>query len=255
MKKIIITVCASIALMFFSSSLLSQKETAVSKTAVVKLKSGTKVEGEIVEWKFDEYITLSFPWGDTTTFFQSYIHKITQESIKSHSKAPLLIKDKGVYYNTRFHLISGNDGPRARGVFGVGVSFSAGHRFNRWLSVGGGIGYDRYIWDSGENLIPIFAEVNGFLNKTNTSMFYNLQAGYSLAMTDEQYLLSDAKGGLMIFPSIGISWGVNAYKYSLTAGYKFQHAEFTYDSPWSFGEYSEQDVLFKRLSISFGVIL
>ena len=255
MKSITKTILAWVFCMGLSFSLLAQNEIPDNKIAIVKLKSGSKVEGEILEWVFDEYITLRFPWGDTSTFFQEYIRKIVQKSTLNAPRVTVALKDTGVYYNTRLHIISGNDGARANGVFGIGASFSAGHRFNRKLAVGGGIGYDRYIWDSGENLIPIFAEISGFLNPTNTSVFYNLQVGYSFAMTDEQHLLSEAEGGLMVFPSIGVSWGVNAYKYSLTAGYKFQNAKFRYDSPWTFGEYSEQDVLFKRLSLSFGVLL
>jgi hypothetical protein len=239
----------------FSNFLLSQNEIADNKIAIVKLKNGSVIEGEVVEWDFGNYIKLKFPWGATTVFYQEQIRKIHQKSTRYSAKIPSNIKEQGLYYNARLHLITPNEGFRAKGVFGYGLAFSAGHRFNRYLGVGAGIGYDRYIWESGENLIPLFAEINGFLNKSNTSLFYNISAGYSFTSTDEQYLLSEAKGGMMIFPSIGISWGAQTYKYTLTAGYKFQHAEFRYDSPWNFGEYSHQDVLFKRLSLSFGIIL
>ncbi len=244
-------------LVLFSVGQLSAQSEQVpdNRMAIIHLKNGNLVEGEIIDWNFGESITIKFPWGATTKFQQYEIKKITQKSAKANLQAPYSFKENGIYYNVRTHIIAGNDGQRANGVFGTGVSLSAGHRFNRWFSLGGGIGYDRFIWESGENLIPIFAEVTGFFNPKNTSLFYNLQSGYSFASTDEQYLLIEAKGGFMVYPNIGIRWGHESTSFLVSFGYKFQNAEFTYANPWNFGETSRHDILYKRMTLGFGVTL
>ena len=134
----------------------------------------------------------------------------------------------------------------AAGYAGIGAGIAA---------IGAGIGYDRYIFNSGEDMIPVFAEFTGYFQPKHASLFYNLQTGYSFASTDDVYLLSEAKGGLMVYPSLGIRFGTGNVKYTLDVGYKFQDAEFTYDEQWSIDQHRVQDVKFKRLTLRFGILL
>ena len=240
----------------FTLSMFAQVEASINPNiVVVELKSGTRVEGEVLDWKFNESITLKFSWGNTITFKQKEIKRIIQKSSLNVGKTTYNFKEKGLYYSVHTDLIAGNNGSRAHGTFGFGFSFSAGHRFNRLLNLGGGLGYDRYIWDSGENIIPVFAEISGFFQETNVSMYYNLKTGYGKAMTDDTYLLTKATGGLFVHPSFGIRWGKEDVKFTLGLGYKFQEANFSYQNPWSSTDRSEQDILFKRLNLSFGILL
>ncbi len=257
MKNYIINSILVLYAFLLSATMAIAQENTIpdSKKAIVELKNGSKVEGEILDWKIGESITLRFDWGGESRIDQYRIKKITQLSAGNRLKAAYLFKDKGYYYSLRLNVIAGNDGSRANGVMGMGVSASAGYRFNHLFSLGGGVAYDRFIWDSGENLVPIFVEATGYLSQQNRSLFYNVQSGYAFAFEDDQYLLSDAKGGFMIYPNIGLRWGTEDVKYILSVGYKFQHAEFTYDSPWNPGERSEQDLLFKRLTIGFGITI
>ena len=247
-----------IACIMLSPEVLRSQETQEvpdEKKAIVVLKSGSKVEGEIVEWIFDESITLRFAWGGTTRFDQHRIKKIIQKSASVKTSSPYNFKETGLYYSARLNVITGNAGRRANGSYGMGASFSSGWRFNRFLSLGGGVAYDKYIFDTAENLMPVFAEVTGFLNASNISMFYNIQSGYAFAFTDEDYLLIDAKGGLMVYPSFGLRWGNDEnLKYTLSVGYKFQNAEFTYADPWNALDRREQDLQFKRFTVGFGIL-
>jgi len=247
-----------VLLVFFALITATQAQDATvpdDRRAVVELKNGSKVEGEILDWQIGEYILLKMPWGAETRIDQYRINKVYQLSALRPIDKPYTFKETGLYYAGKIHVIAGNNGQRANGVFGLGFSASAGYRFHRLLAVGGGIGYDRFIWDSGENLIPLFTEVTGFLGQKNHSLFYNVQLGYAWASADTDRLLIEASGGFMAYPNVGLRWGTRDIFYTLSAGYKFQHAEFTYRDAWNASERSEQDVLFQRLTIGFGITL
>lgn len=249
----------SILLCFIWTSQINaqENESDLSKEAIVYLKDGSQVEGEILNWMPGYIIEIKTSWSEKVTFRQEDIKKVIQKStIKQGFTVPYNFREKGVYYSFKAQMITGNPGSRANDVNGIGISVSAGHRFNRHISIGGGIGYDQYVWNSGEKLIPFFAEVGGFTHQSNNSLMYNLQIGYSLAKEDEDYLLSHAKGGIMIYPAIGIRFGRNEnIKYTFDVGYKFQKAEFHYDDGWDWGRRSEQNILYKRLTLRFGLLL
>lgn len=242
--------------LLIAPSLVSQEKAAIAENeAVVFLQDGSKIKGKVLDWQLNEFITLEMPWGKNITIHQEQIKNIIQEGTDINYSSPYNFNERGIYYGAKAQVIAGNEGERANGVFGFGFSASVGYRFNRLLGIGGGVGYDKYIWDSGEELFPIFAEIQGFVTPTNTSLFYNLQVGYSIAQTNNQYLLTHAKGGMMVYPSVGIRFGREATKMTLDVGYKFQNASFTYRDIWTATTSSEQDVLFKRLCFRIGVTL
>ena len=225
---------------------------------VVYLNSGSKIEGKMLHWEMDLYIEIETTWGQKLRFYENQYKKFIQKSALETKPLQSVVynfKEKGFYSAIKGQLILGNDGPRAKGAEGIGFSASVGHKFNRFLAIGGGIGYDQYILNSGEDMIPLFTEFSGFFQAKNTSLFYNLQTGYSFASTDDVYLLSEAKGGLMVYPSIGIRFGGRDIKYTFDIGYKFQDAEFTYDDQWDIDRKRVQDVKFKRLTLRFGILL
>ena len=228
-----------------------------SKQVIVYLKDGSQVEGQILNWMPGLLIEIKTSWSEKVTFRQEDIKKVIQKStIKQGYNVPYNFNEKGVYYTLKGQMITPNPGTRANDINGIGISISAGHRFNRFLSLGAGIGWDQFIWNSGEKLIPLFAEISGFTHQNHSSLMYNLQLGYSFANEDEDYLLSHAKGGVMIYPAIGIRFGKNEnIKYIFDIGYKFQKAEYHYDDTWEWGRRSEQNVLYKRLTLRFGLLL
>lgn len=225
-----------------------------SSMVTVHLKNGSVVEGKIIEWAYGDFINLEMPWGSELKLEDQHIKKIIQHGIQVKDIKPYNFANRQLYFTARAQAILPNDGNRGHGVFGFGLSASAGYRFNRLLSIGGGFGFDRYLWDSGEDIVSIFSELSGYFNPTNTSLFYNLQMGYGFASPNNRYLLSEAKGGILTYPSIGIRFGSDNVKKTFDIGYKFQNAEFTYRDPWTSDRRSEQDVLFKRLTVRFGVI-
>ena len=240
--------------MLSSALAISQEE--LSKQVIIYLENGSKIQGEVVEWKHGELLTILTAWNDEITFPWKIIKKAVQTSTRQNVVQPYNFKESGLYFSPSAALITGNGGNRAKGQNGISVAFSAGHRFNKLLSIGGGIGWDQYIWNSGEELVPLFAELSGYTSETNSSFRYVLQAGYSIALKDEDYLISNSKGGWMLYPAVGVRFGSNPNtKYFFDIGYKFQRAEFSYDDQWEFGRRSDQRILYKRLTIRFGLLL
>lgn len=236
--------------------------------ALIILNSGDLIDGYIIEWSSDEKIKLKLDGiSDILTIEQSEIKKIYPKSDFNDEdlntiinkglkpKASYNFNDQGIYYSARVQMIVPNDGDRANGVFGFGMSVSAGHKFSRLFSLGAGFGYDQYIWNSGEELIPVFAEVSGYITPTNTSLYYNLQTGYSFALSDDQYGITEATGGLMVYPAIGIRFGKEIQKFSLDVGYKFQKANYTYRDIWTSTTFHDQSLHYKRMSVRFSIIL
>ncbi|MDA8693360.1 hypothetical protein N9L92_04795 [Saprospiraceae bacterium] len=239
------------------------------KTIIV-MKSGSIIEGEIINWEDKDHLILKCKGiVDPIVIEQKKIKNIfTQDNmdknlLRNKSKGLRTFsrsiknnfKERGLYTTLKGQFITANDGDRANGVNGYGVSVSAGHRFCRLLAVGGGLGYDQFIWDSGEEMIPIFAEVSGFFNNSPTSVFYNLQTGYSFALSDEEFFIESTKGGFSIYPSIGLRFGQGETKMTLDFGYKIQNATYTYSDIWTNTTTREQNLTYKRMTLRLGVLL
>lgn len=246
MKKIALIILAWVV----SFTAQAQQETT-SEIYIVELESGSKFEAEINEWIIGEYIDLKTEFNSNLIIPAENITKVIQ---KKTLESSYLYPEKGYYASAKGQFITGNEGQRARHVNGVGFSISGGKKWHRLLNLGVGIGYDRYIWKSGENLVPIFLEYTAFLNKRTTSLYVNVQSGYSLAFADWDYLQADAKGGFMVYPAAGLRMGSGQTKVLLDVGYKFQNAQFTYRDAWS-PTTKEQTLTYRRLCLRLGILI
>ena len=258
----------SIALVLFTLNEVNAQELSTAEEnrkeqqkdeVVVYLKSGTMFSGAVKEWKIGETITIVTDSGNEYTFSGETVDKVIQlklyeKSMNMKFDTPYNFKESGLYYSFKGHFINGNFGDRQNENHGLGISVLVGKRFNRLLGVGVGAGYDAYILDSGERVLPIFAEVSGYISPKHTTLAYGLAAGYSLAFNNEDYNIIDAKGGLMVHPNIGIRFGKKKLKYTLDLGYRFQKAEFTYRDAWNARSRYEQRLLYKRVTLRFGVL-
>ena len=223
-----------------------------SALVIVILKDHSQVKGFVNEWVIGEYIDLRTGWASHFVISSEHIKKIKQLNLKE--KKPYNFEETGYYTTGKAQYITGNNGDRANGSGGYGISLSVGKRYSRWAAFGFGVGFDKYIIDSGENLIPIFAEYTSYLQEKNNSLYFNCQAGYSFAIKSERLGIAEAKGGLMIYPSLGIRLGSLDTRYTIDVGYKFQRASFTYQDFWRSGT-SEQQLTYKRLAIRLGLLI
>lgn len=223
---------------------------------VVYLKDGSQLEGYIQKWDYETTLYLKTKSGSIYEFPADKVDKVVQKTlINLQSVNTYSFNETGRYFHWRGQGLIGNDGQRAKETPGYGFSFLAGYRLNRFIGAGIGVGYDKFIDDSGEELIPIFAEFTGYALPQNTSFSYSLGVGYSLARTNADYGIIDAKGGLLIYPAVGVRFGSGTLKYTMDIGYKFQKANFTYLNPWDGQTRSEQRLTYKRLTLRFGILI
>ncbi len=221
--------------------------------AILYLKGGSQIEVTVIEWLEDLGIKVITLWGQEMFFPADRIHKV--KSLTKKTSTHYVFKEKGIYYSMSAGLITGNNGVRNSEKNGYSLSFSSGIRLNRLLSVGIGTSVDQYAHGSGERMHPIFIDLRSYLLPKNSTFVVNLQTGYSLAFKNENKGITDAKGGFMFYPSLGISFGGSVTKYSIDLGYKFQKATWTYTNQWDTRISNEFRLDYQRFVLRFGIIL
>ena len=258
MKHILsIMVCLLVGLSAFAQE-SKESETPVQidedKRAILFLKGGSQLEVTIIEWDEDLGIKVITTWGQEMFFPADRIQKVkalTKEAYNSH----YVFKEKGIFYSMAGGLLTGNNGVRNNDRNGYTFSFSTGYRLSRLLSIGIGTSVDQYAYGSGERMHPIFLDFRSYLLPKNSTFVLNVQTGYSLAFKNENKGISDAKGGFMFYPSLGMSFGGSVTKYSIDLGYKFQQATWTNISQWDTRNSTEFRTVYQRFVLRFGIVL
>lgn len=235
-----------------NNSTVNEGQKLDSALVIVVLKNQSQVKGYINDWVIGEYIDLRTSWAANFVISSDLIKTVKQLNIEGMK--PYNFKEIGYYATVKGQYITGNNGDRANGSGGYGVSLSVGKKYSRWAAVGFGVGFDKYIKGAGENLFPIFAEFTSYLQEKNNSLFFSLQTGYSLAFKSDRYNILEARGGLMAYPSLGLRLGDSQTKYTIDLGYKFQRASFTYQDFWGDSR-SEQRISYKRLTLRLGILI
>ncbi|MEZ4848623.1 MAG: hypothetical protein R3B93_08385 [Bacteroidia bacterium] len=134
-----------------------------------------------------------------------------------------------------------------------------GYKFNRFLSVGGGIGINM-INDGA--ILPAFIDIRGDLLKQKATPHYFIRGGYSIPLytREEQFwgwgepVFEDFKadGGYMFEGGLGMKIHTpSGLAYLFTGGYRVQTLTERYNS---FGNRIEQFYTFQRISLSFGLM-
>lgn len=252
MNRIIISVlCLFTSVIFYAQE---NKEIDEEQRATIYLKTGSELEVTILDWDDELGIKVITIWGQEMFFPADKIKKVkslSRRSFQSH----YVFKEKGIYYSMGAGLITGNNGTRNNESNGYTLSFSSGYRFNRLLSLGLGTSVDQFAHGSGQRMHPIFLEFRSYLMPRNSTFVFNLQTGYSLAYKNENKGITDAKGGLFIYPSLGMSFGGSESKYFIDLGYKFQDATWTYSNPWELRNQTEVRLDYQRFVLRFGIVL
>lgn len=229
-------------------------QTSDDKRAVLFLKGGSQLAVSIVDWDPAVGIKVITIWDQEMFFPADVIDKVqalTTDTNKSH----YIFREKGIYYTMAAGLITGNNSIRNSDKNGYTLSFSSGYRFHRLLSIGLGTSVDQYTYGSGERMHPIFLDLRSYLLPSNSTFVFNLQTGYSLAFKNENKGIVDAKGGFMVYPSLGMSFGSSENKYSIDFGYKFQQATWKYGNQWDSRSSIEYDLIYQRFVLRFGIVL
>ncbi|MDZ4680683.1 MAG: hypothetical protein SH848_03555 [Saprospiraceae bacterium] len=237
-------------------------------TDVVYLKDGSVLKGLIVNYEQGATLNFRLQNGEEIVINDSEIARIVQDvrEPKSTSYDELIngktkAKPKEQVYGFRergFYnaVMLGSLNTRSGNEFKMGLSFHnvVGFQFSQWLGIGLGLGIETYGTDDDEVIYPVFAEFRGYFNKKIKAPYYTLGAGYGFMTTNEKEFITEARGGWMLHPAIGMRFSGKKHS-NLTAdiGYKFQKAYFRRDFSFN-GDIEIRDVLYQRLIIRVGLL-
>ena len=204
--------------------------------------------GTITEITDDGYYIIETVSGLELKLHKSAVANVYQDFVgNSRTKKPYSFKEKGFYQTVELSLLASfNAG-------GLSATYSAGHRFSRWIGVGGGIGYTGFDMGWALNVIPVFVEARGFLTKTKVSPYYAVRVGYGIALTNDANSITEAKGGYLFNPQVGVRFGGgNDVSFYMGIGLHYQKA--TYTTSFRFNEQvNVEKYLFKRVEYKFGI--
>jgi hypothetical protein len=178
----------------------------------------------------------------------SAIRKVRQQWVGQRRIAkPYSFKEEGFYQTLEVGLlVNASNG-------GLSATYSAGHRFSRWLGVGGGVGISGFDFEQGTNVIPLFVEVRGFATQKKVSPYYALRIGYGFALKNAANDISETKGGYLFNPQLGIRFGGgSAVSFYTGIGLHIQRATYTISRTFN-EEVVVNRYLFKRLELKFGI--
>lgn len=247
----------------------NQKENAPESelTDIVYLKDGSVLKGLIVSYEQGVNLDFELQGGEKIVIPDADIAKIVQDvnepkansydglaKMRSQPKEPPVyeFRERGFYNYTTI----GSLNTRAANEFRMGVSFHnvSGMQFSRWFGVGLGVGIETYGTDDDEVIYPVFAEFRGYFTKKIKAPYYSVSGGYGFMTTNEAEFITEARGGWMFHPAIGLRFGAKR-RTNLAAdiGYKFQKAHFRREFNFN-GDIEIRDVLYQRLIIRLGLL-
>ena len=241
--------------LFFVNVLFSQETKGTE--SIVYLKNKSVFKGEIIEYVQDEVLKMKLSNSETIIVLDAkevkkIIHGEVDKVFLQKQKKSYEFKERGFYNATNISLSMAGSAYSASGInFGYGAQTSFGYQFNRLLGAGVGIGMDYYYRGSGENLMPVFGEIRGYLFSKNFTPMYSLATGYSFAFKDKDRNITEAKGGWMIYPAVGFRMGGSKLmNFTLDAGVRIQKAKYTFTS-W---DIRRQRITYRRLVIRVGFV-
>ncbi len=219
---------------------------------VVMLKDGSVLKGQILSYDYETEMKLKLATGATVVLAYSKIKTISQQQLNAGRKLkPYLFKEKGFYNATDLLILAfderTDDNPAA------GLSTVFGYQFKRQIGTGIGLAVHNYSLGGNEMIYAIFGEARGYLNKKNVSPFYSLNAGYGFAASNQRLLASN--GGVYLSPSFGYRMGASEHvNFTLSLGWNFQKASFTYSGNNQLRETIEQRIFYKRFYLKAGLL-
>lgn len=228
---------------------------------VVELRDGSRLVGRIERWAYDRGLEMVLITGAKVSIPKQDIRNVTQQTALAdqmaifqtygygmRAKPAYAFREKGLYQSFSVFLNTSTSG-------GAGLHYAIGHRFNRWIGAGLGVGYESNDLTQSRQLIPLFAEARGFLLARRITPYYGFKIGYAFALTDEEWGLTSAKGGFGFSPELGVRFGSRAVNVYAGVEYKWQQASWTYTG-WGWdgqGTYTD-DVTYKRLNFRTGIL-
>ena len=223
----------------------------------IYLVDGDTLAGTIKEHQQGYAVIIEQDNGRKLTIDVADIERISQKQYfdtptrKKRSKPIYAFREKGLYNILYMSNLIGSTDNRTR--FGGGMHNILGYQFHRIFGVGIGGGIDGYSLEENDNLLSVFAEWRGYLNKKRIAPYYSVAAGQAFYLKGKQKDILRADGGLMGRLSLGIRLGASKDANVLVdIGYQFQ--EVYIEREFDFGEIEKTSINFNRLVLRVGLI-
>lgn len=261
--KLILQYTFFILFCLLSGTVFSQDDdtTIIKRNDIIYLKDGSRLSGRILSWELDKGMQFELSTGATIYIEKDDIEKVDQDTEsddisnyrfrrerKPSEPKPYAFRETGWYQNTSgFFNISI--------LGGAGIHHAMGYRFNRFFGVGLGMGIETNDFTAFRKLLPVFAEVRGFLLPKKISPYYAIKVGYAFGLRDELNGTMGAKGGIHFSPELGVRFGAGDVNYYLGLEYKLQNATFTWNGwDWSGGTIVTDHISYRRIELRTGLL-
>ncbi len=220
----------------------------------VYLKNGSRVVGKILFYQPNDTVQMQVVSGQIVRFAPQQVQKIKMaalaDSKTSRIERPYNFEERGMYNALSFNV---NLGRSNMSHLGFGFQNVVGYQFNRLVGSGLGIGYDAYYLNNGEsNVLSIFGEYRGYMNKRHTAEYWTFAAGYGHPMGIKNDNLTNLKGSYMLQPTIGYRFGASSrYNFFMDLGFRLQQVRYESNNTWSENHYT---VAYRRWVLRGGIL-
>jgi hypothetical protein len=248
--------------MLFAGLFFFPAYSQIAKKAAVYLKSGAIIKGKLLV--NDEQRVKINSSGNEWVFKPSEV-----DSVQTNPKKVIVkVKDvsQNYYFDTSMGVLLGNSGNNQSAPFSFTSSMN--YRVLDRLYVGAGLGAEFF----DESYMPVFGQLHYKFRETRFTPFFNLQAGYEIALEDgnrqhysDLYYSSSstyiyypypnnneklsAEGGFMINPSIGFErFTSDNFGWFFSFGYRHHQLNYSGDKGYKL------ETNFSRLSLKIGFI-
>ena len=251
MRNAFILIIFSLAFTFSYGTVSGQDVVKEFHHEVFYLKDGSKLYGQLIT--YGENLKIKLKGGAIIEISKDQIRKIVQDVKykKQKVKKEYNFRDEGIYQSISFGLMPESSSRNAD--VGYNLHGSYGVQLNRLFGLGLGMGVDNYTPGGWEKIYPVYLESRGYLSKKNTTLYYNLAAGYGFTFKNEEFGIDGAIGGMYLNPNLGIRFGASEdANFYIEAGVKIQQAKFIQQREW---DLIRQDILYQRFSLKIGLLL
>ena len=246
--------------LFLTSSGFAQKY-----EQVLYLKNGWVLHGQIISAAEDSMVSIQTEDRNIFVFQSSEIDsqivqlKPNQKRQRRNDSNSIEYRNRGYFMLFQAGFLLGNAYSQEESNSLFNPEMIHGYKFNRFLSVGGGIGVN--LINEGA-ILPTFIDLRGDILKQKATPHYFVRGGYSIPLYTREAqdigwgepIFEDFKadGGYMIEGGIGMKvHTVSGLAYVFTGGYRIQSLTERYNS---FGNRIEQLYTYQRFSVSFGLM-
>jgi hypothetical protein len=221
----------------------------------VYLKNGSRIVGKILFYQPEDTVQVKVESGQILRFAPQQILKVRMSEIAgvktSRAERPYSFKERGMYDALSFNINLGRSSYSANQ--GIGFQNVVGYQFSRLVGTGIGVSYDSYYIANGQSdVISVFGEYRGYLNKRNTTEYITFAAGYGHPKSNKNEILTNRKGSFMVQPTIGLRFGAsNRYNFFADLGFRWQQVRFEEINTWRENRYT---VMYRRWILRGGIL-